>query len=257
MKHLLPAALLAALALSAQAQNLAIVNGKPVPSSRVDALALVQSRANGQPVTQEIKDRLKDEAIMREIFVQEAQKRGLDVTDDYKAQMEIMRQNVLIRDLFSDYQKQNPVSDADAKAEYDKFAAANTAKEYKASHILVAKESEAKAIIAQLKKGGKFAEIAKKSSKDPGSGANGGDLDWATPDSYVKEFSTAMVALQKGKITETPVKSQFGYHIIRLDDVREPQLPKFDDVKPQIMQQLGQQRMARFQEELRAKAKVE
>ena len=238
------------------AQNIAIVNGKAVPSARVDAL-VQQVTKSGRPVTPEMNGQIKDEVITREIFMQEAQKRGLDVTDDFKTQMELARQSLLIRELFNEFQKQNPVTDADAKAEYDKFASANTAKEYKARHILVAKEDEAKAIIASLKKGGKFEEIAKKSSKDPGSGANGGDLDWAPAGSYVKEFSDAMVALQKGKMTETPVKSQFGYHIIRLDDVREPQLPKFDEVKPQITQQLAQQKLAKFQDELRSKAKVE
>ena len=126
-----------------------------------------------------------------------------------------------------------------------------------ASGVLVEGEDDAKSIIASLKKGGSFEEIAKKSSKDPGSGANGGDLDWAAAGSYVKEFSDAMVALEKGKTTEAPVKSQFGFHVIRLDDVREAQLPKFDDVKPQILEQLQQQKLAKFQQDLRAKAKVE
>ena len=149
------------------------------------------------------------------------------------------------------------MTDADIKAEYDKFAASNGGKEFKARHILVEKEADAKAIIAQLKKGGKFEEIAKKSSKDPGSGANGGDLDWAAAGSYVPEFSEALAKLAKGKMTETPVKTQFGYHIIRLDDTREAALPKFDEVKPQIAQQLQQQKLAKYQEDLRAKAKVE
>ena len=149
------------------------------------------------------------------------------------------------------------MTDAEVKAEYDKFAAANAGKEYRARHILVEKEDEAKAIIAQLKKGAKFDAIAKKQSKDPGSGANGGDLDWATPSNYVKEFAEALTALTKGKTTETPVKTQFGYHVIRLEDVRDAQLPKFEDVKPQIAQQLQQQKMTKFQEELRAKAKIE
>ena len=253
---LLAAAIAGFSALPAAAQNLAIVNGKAVPSARMDAL-VDQVTKSGRPVTPQMREQIKDEVITREIFMQEAQKRGLDVTDEFKAQMELARQSLLIRELFNEVQKANPVSDADAKAEYDKFAAANTAKEYKARHILVAKEAEAKAIIASLKKGGKFEVIAKKSSKDPGSGANGGDLDWAPAGSYVKEFSDAMVALEKGKMTETPVKSQFGFHIIRLDDVREPQLPKFDDVKPQITQQLAQQKLGKFQEELRSKAKIE
>ena len=261
MKKSLIATLLATLfatmaMLPAQAQNIAIVNGKAVPTARADALAQ-QVAKSGRPVTPEMQGQLREEVIMREIFMQEAQKRGLDVSEDFRVQMELARQSLLIRELFAEFQKKNPVTDADAKAEYDKFAAANSGKEYKARHILVEKEADAKAIIASLKKGGKFDDIAKKSSKDPGSGANGGQLDWAAAGSYVKEFSDAMVALEKGKTTETPVKSQFGFHIIRLEDVRDTQLPKFDDVKPQITQQLSQQKLSQFQQELRTKAKVE
>ncbi len=261
MKKLLLSAIAAAaltgtLALPAAAQNVAIVNGKAVPKARVDALAQQVARS-GRPVTPEMQGQIKDEVITREIFMQEAQKLGLEATDDYKNQIELARQTILIRKLFADFQKKNPVTDADIQAEYDKFAAANSGSEYRARHILVEKEDEAKAIIASLKKGGKFEDIAKKSSKDPGSGANGGDLDWANAGSYVKEFSDAMVKLKKGQLTDTPVKSQFGYHIIRLDDVRQAQLPKLEEVKPQIAQQLQQQKLAKFQEELRAKAKVE
>lgn len=252
----LTVATLIATAPAAFAQNVAIVNGKAVPQSRVEAL-VQQVTASGRQVTPEMQAQIKDEVIAREVFMQEAQVRGLDATPDFKVQMELARQTILIRSLFADYQKKNPISDADIKAEYDKFAAANSGKEYKARHILVEKEDRAKAIIAQLKKGGKFEDIAKKESKDPGSGANGGDLDWANPSNYVKEFSDALVGLQKGKMTETPVKTQFGFHIIRLDDTRDAKLPKFDEVKPQVAQQMQQQRMAKFQEELRAKAKVE
>ncbi len=250
------AALVGAFALPAAAQNLAIVNGKPVPTSRADALAQ-QIAKSGRPVTPEMQGQLKDEVIAREIFMQEAQKRGLDATEDYKNQMDLARQTLLIRELFADFQKKDPVTDADIKAEYDKFVAANGGKEYRARHILVEKEDEAKAIIASLKKGGKFDDIAKKQSKDPGSGANGGDLDWANAASYVPEFSGAMVKLNKGQTTDVPVKSQFGFHVIRLDDVREAQLPKLEEVRPQIAQQLQQQKLAKFQDDLRAKAKIE
>ena len=250
------AALLSTLAPAVLAQNVAIVNGKAVPLTRVEALAQQVARS-GRPMTPEIQSQLKDEVIAREIFMQEAKKQGLDTTEDFQNQMELARQTLLIRELFTNYQKTSPVTDADIKAEYDKFAGANSGKEYRARHILVEKEDEAKAFIAQLKKGGKFDVIAKKSSKDPGSGANGGDLDWANPSNYVPEFSQALTKLSKGQTTETPVKSQFGYHVIRLDDVRDAQLPKFDDVKPQIAQQLQQQKMTKYQEELRAKAKIE
>jgi peptidyl-prolyl cis-trans isomerase C len=259
MKQLILAAATAALlaiALPAMAQNIAIVNGKPVPKARVDALA-AQLAKSGRPVSVELQGQLKDEVIAREIFMQEAQKRGLDTSEDFKTQMELARQTLLIRELFADHQKKNPVTDSDIQAEYDKFVAANGGKEYRARHILVEKEDEAKAIIASLKKGGKFDEIAKKQSKDPGSGANGGDLDWANAGSYVAEFSTALVKLNKGQTTDAPVKSQFGWHVIRLDDVREAQLPKIDEVRPQIAQQLQQQKLAKFQEDLRGKAKIE
>jgi peptidyl-prolyl cis-trans isomerase C len=252
----LAAAVLVASALPAAAQNIAIVNGKAVPKARADLLAEQVARS-GRPVTPELQGQIRDEVIAREIFMQEAQKRGLDASDDFKSQLELARQSILIRELFTDFQKKNPVTDEEVKAEYDKFAAANAGKEYKASHILVEKESEAKAIIASLKKGGKFEEIAKKSSKDPGSGARGGDLDWANPGSYVPEFTEGLLKLNKGQTTDVPVKSQFGYHIIRLDDVREAQLPKFDEVKPQISQQMQQAKLAKFQQELREKAKVE
>jgi len=254
--HIAALVLAAVMATAASAQNVAIVNGKAVPMSRVDALSQ-QVAKSGRPVTPEIQQQIKDEVITREIFLQEAQKLGLDATEDYRIQMDLARQTILIRELFANYQKTNPVTDADAKAEYDKFVAANSGKEYRARHILVEKPEQATAILAQLKKGGKFDEIAKKSSKDPGSGANGGDLDWAPAGNYVAEFSEAMVKLKKGETTQTPVKSQFGYHIIRLDDVRDAQLPKFEDVKPQITQQLQQQKLATFQQDLRGKAKVE
>jgi peptidyl-prolyl cis-trans isomerase C len=248
--------LLAALSLSAWAQNLAIVNGKPVPSSRVEALKQ-QVERSGRPVTPEILAQIKEELIAREIFMQEARKRGLETSEDYKAQIELARQSLLIRELFASFQKKNPVTDAEIKSEYDKFVAANGGKEYRARHILVEKEDEAKSLIADIKKGAKFEDLAKKASKDPGSGANGGDLDWANAASYVPEFSNAMIKLEKGQMTDAPVKSQFGFHIIRVDDVREAQLPKLEEVKPQITQQLTQSKLAKFQDDLRAKAKVQ
>jgi len=241
---------------AAFAQNVAIVNGVAVTKDRVEALSQQITRS-GRQITPEMQGQLKDEVIAREIFAQEAHNRGLDATDDFKNQVELTKQTILIRELFTEYQKTNAVTDAEIKAEYDKFVASNAGKEYKARHILVEKESEAVDIIAKLKKGAKFEDLAKKLSKDPGSGKNGGDLDWANPGNYVKEFSDALVGLQKGKFTETPVKSQFGYHVIRLDDVRDAKLPALEEVKPQIAQQLAAQKLAKFQEDLRAKAKIE
>ena len=250
------AAVMAFGAQTAIAQNIAIVNGKAVPKARLDALAQ-QVAKSGRPVTPDVQQQMRDAVITREIFAQEAEKLGLMASDDYKNQMEIARQTVLITVLIDDFKKKNAVSDTELKAEYDKFAAANGGKEYKARHILVEKEADAKAIIASIKKGGKFEDIAKKQSKDPGSGANGGDLDWANPSSYVAEFTEAMLKLTKGQMTEVPVKTQFGFHIIRVDDIRNAQLPAFEELKPQIAQQIDQQRLGAYQQSLREKAKVE
>ena len=212
------AAALAA-ALPAQAQNIAIVNGKPVPKARVDALTTQitkQAAARGQQLPPDLDRLVRDKVVLDEMFVQEAEKRGLAGSADYKAQMEIARQN-----------------------------------------ILVEKEEDAKALITQIKGGAKFEELAQKNSKDPGSGANGGDLDFAAPSAYVPEFSQAMVKLKKGEMTETPVKSQFGYHIIKLEDTRDAQFPPLEEVKGQIQQRLAQQKVAAFRDEIRAKAKTD
>jgi peptidyl-prolyl cis-trans isomerase C len=250
------AVLVGVVPLAAIAQNVAIVNGKPVPKARMDMLSQ-QLAAAGRPVTPEMQTQLREEVILREVFMQEAQKQNIDKTDDYKTQMELARQAVMIRGLFENYRKTNPVTDAEVKAEYDKAVAANTAKEYKARHILVKTEAEAKKILADLKKGGNFEDIAKKQSVDKGSGAQGGDLGWQNSAQLVPEFSQAMIALKKGEMTQTPVKTEYGYHIIRLDDVRQAQLPKFEDAKPQILQQLQQQKLQKYQESLRTAAKVE
>jgi peptidyl-prolyl cis-trans isomerase C len=137
------------------------------------------------------------------------------------------------------------------------MAAQSNGLEYRARHILVEKEDDAKALIAKLKKGSKFEELAKAQSKDTGSGANGGDLDFAKPDAYVPEFSQALTKLKKGEMTQTPVKSQFGYHIIRLEDTRQAKAPVLDEIRPQIKQKLEQQKVSKFRDEIRAKAKTD
>ncbi|MDO9092647.1 MAG: peptidylprolyl isomerase [Rubrivivax sp.] len=242
--------------LAAQAQNIAIVNGKAVPKSRVDTL-VSQAQRGGQQVTPEMQQQARDQVVLREIFAQEAEKRGIAASADFRVQMELARQSILIRELFESHRKKNPVTDESAKIEYDKFKAQAVGTEYRARHILVEKEDEAKGLIAQIKGGAKFEDLAKQHSKDPGSGANGGDLDFAKSDSYVPEFGKAMSELKKGEMTPVPVKTQFGYHIIRLDDTREASFPAFDDVKDQIKQRLEQVLMQQYQEDLRAKAKTD
>ncbi len=251
--HLLVALLVSA-SVPAMAQNLAVVNGKNVPSSRADAM-IKQMAAQGQQDSPELRAMVKEELINREILIQEADKLGLANNADVKAQMEIARQSILIRALVADYLKKNPVKDADIKAEYDKFRAQASDKEYHARHILVETEDEAKAIIAKLKGGAKFEDLAKQ-SKDPGSAANGGDLDWAAPTAFVKPFSDAMVSLKKGQLLETPVQTQFGYHVIRLDDVRAAKIPTLEEVKPQVAESLQQRKLQAYQQELRSKAVI-
>jgi peptidyl-prolyl cis-trans isomerase C len=253
---LVSTALVLALPLFAQAQNITTVNGKPVPKARLTALMQQASRA-GQPVPAEMEARARDEVVIREIFAQEAERRGIPATPEYKAQIELLRQTVLIRELFADFQKKNPVSEAETKAEYEKFKAASTGTEYRVRHILVEKEEDAKRLISEIKGGASFEELAKKNSKDPGSAENGGDLDFAKPEAYVPEFSKAMVALKKGEMTQEPVKSQFGFHILRLDDVREAKFPEYEEVKPQITQRITQGRLQKFQETLKTSAKTD
>ena len=246
----------AALPLAATAQNITTVNGKPVPKSRVDAL-MSQAIKQGQAKTPELETQVRDEVVLREMFMQEAEKRGMTQSAEYKSQMELARQTILIRELFNEFSKKNPVTDAEIQGEYDKFKGQASGTEYRARHILVEKEDDAKGLIAQIKGGASFEELAKKNSKDPGSGQNGGDLDFANPGSYVPEFSQALVKLKKGEMTDSPVKSQFGFHIIKLEDTREAKFPPFEEVKPQIQQRLNQIKMAKFRDDIRAKAKTD
>jgi peptidyl-prolyl cis-trans isomerase C len=243
------------LPLAVMAQNLATVNGKPVPMARVDAL--IKTATHGQEAPPEVKAQAKDQVVMREIFAQEAEKQGIASTADYKMQLDLVRQTVLINTLFQNFIKAHPVSDAEAQAEYTKIKAEQSGMEFHARHILVDSEDEAKKLIAQIKNGAKFEDLAKKSSKDTGSAENGGDLDWAKPSAYVPEFSTALQGLKKGQMTDTPVKTQFGYHIIRLEDTRTAQFPGFDEVKEKVKQQLQQVKLQEYEEKLRKAAKTD
>jgi peptidyl-prolyl cis-trans isomerase C len=246
--------------LAAFAQNIAMVNGKPVPKARVDAIITQvqkQAAARGQQLPPDLDKLVKDKVVTDEILSQEAERRGLAASPDFKSQMELARQGILIGLLSADVDKKTVVSDAEIQKEYDKVKAQSSGTEYRARHILVEKEDDAKALIAQIKAGAKFEDVAKKNSKDPGSAENGGDLDFANPSAYVPEFSQALIKLKKGEMTEVPVKTQFGYHIIRLEDTRTAQFPALADVKPQIQQRLAQQKAAAFRDELRAKAKTD
>jgi peptidyl-prolyl cis-trans isomerase C len=238
------------------AQNVATVNGKPIPQSLVDSLASSMAKQQGQPVTPQLKDMVKNELISREVMVQEADKLGLEKEPAVQDEIRISRQNILIRALFNAYLQKHPVTDAQIKAKYDEFVKSFGTTEYKAQHILVPSEKEAQDIIAQLKKGAKFSELAKKYSKDTGSAANGGDLGWSSPANYVPPFAKALEALKPGQYTQTPVQSQFGWHIIKLDATRPAKPPTLDQLKPQIQAELQREEITQYQNELRAKAKI-
>lgn len=248
-------AMTALVALPALAQNAATVNGKAIPQARVDQLVkqvVAQGRATDSA---ELRDAIKKDLISREVLIQEADKQNIGARADVKSAIDNARQSIIINAMLADYVKKNPVKDAEIKAEYDKQKAMIGDKEYHARHILVDSEATAKDLIAKLKGGAKFEELAKQ-SKD-GSAQNGGDLGWASPATYVPEFSKAMVALQKGAITETPVKSQFGFHVIKLEDVRATKIPPLDEVKQQVSEGLQQRQLATYRESLVKKAKVQ
>jgi peptidyl-prolyl cis-trans isomerase C len=211
---------------------------------------LKQRMAQGQPDTPELRQGIKDELNTRELVVREAKKQGLDKT--LKTEMDLTAQTVLVRTFISDYVKAHPIPDAAVHAEYDKIKAQMGDKEYKVRHILVDSEAEAKDIIAALQKGEKFEKLAER-SKDTGSKANGGDLDWNAPSNFVKPFADAMVALPKGKFTTTPVQTQFGWHVIEVDDIRDAKIPSFDEVKPQLLQRMQAQEVDHYLKDLRAK----
>lgn len=230
------------------------VNGKAIPQARVDALMAAQL-AQGQKDSPELQQAVKEELVRREILVQEAEKTGIEKKPDVMAQMMMARQSVLIGAYLADFVKTHPITDEAVKAEYDRINKALGDKEYKSRHILVDTEPEAKAIIEKLGKGEKFEELAKQ-SKDPGAKDKGGDLGWSTAAAYVKPFADALVKLEKGKVSE-PVKSDFGYHVILLEDVRELKAPSLEEVKPQVVKRLQQEMVEKQVLELRSKAKVE
>ena len=214
---------------------------------------LKQRTSQGQQDSPELRAAIRDELNTRELLVREAKKQGLDKTTTMKAEMDLTAQTVLVRAYMADYLKAHPVPDELLHKEYDSIRAQMGDKEYKVRHILVDKEDEAKDIIASLQKGEKFEKLADR-SKDTGSKANGGDLDWNTPSNFVKPFADAMVALQKGKFTTTPVQTQFGWHVIQLDDTRDAKVPSFDEVKPQLQQRMQGQVVEKYLRDLRAKS---
>ncbi|MGF6920887.1 peptidylprolyl isomerase [Paraburkholderia sp. 40] len=249
--------LLAAFAAApAFAQNIAVVNGTPIPKSRADAL-IQQLVHQGQQNTPQLQQAVREELVNREILMQEALRRGLPNRPDVKAQIAVAQQTVVLRALIEDFVKNNQPTDAEVTARYNVLVKDAGGKEYHLHHILVDNEQQAKDLIAKIKAGASFENLAKQYSKDPGSGKNGGDLDWSDPKAYVPEFADAATHLQKGQITDTPVHTQFGWHIIRVDDIRAVTPPPLEQVRAQIVQQIQQEKLQAFEENLRKNAKIQ
>jgi peptidyl-prolyl cis-trans isomerase C len=231
------------------------VNGVAVSQDLANVF-IAEQKAQGAPDTPELKAAVREELIRRELLIQEAKKARIDKRPEVAAQAEAARQAFFVRAYIQEFVKKNPISDAQLQGDYDKIKAQLGSTEYKARHILVVSEDDAKTIIANLKKGDKFEDLAKQSI-DPGSKENGGDLGWASAGNFVKPFSEALTGLTKGKYTENPVKSDFGYHVIMLEDTRPLNVPGFDELKPRLQQQAQSQQINKMVENLRAKAKVE
>ena len=234
----------------------ATVNGVAIPRQRVEFIVRQQT-ARGAPDSVEMRARIREVLINNELIAQEANRSGVAKKPEVQAQLDMARQEVLVNNYVNDYIAKHPISDAEIQTEYERAKAQTGSTEYKARHILVDSEDEAKRLIAELKKGGKFEDLAKANSKDTGSKERGGDLDWQIPSVFDKTFADAMVKLEKGKLPDAPVRTRFGYHIIQVEDVRPVKIPPLADVKPQIQQRLSQIKVDKLVSDLRAKAKVE
>ena len=241
---------------AAKPAAIATVNGVPVPQARADYLMQQQLQRGGAD-TEQMRSMVRDELVNREVLMQEAQRSGVAKQADVQTQLDMARQEIIVSAYLRDYARKHPVTDAEVQKEYDKAKAQHGDKEYRARHILVETEDQAKTLIAELKKGSKFDDLASKNSKDTGSAQRGGDLDWNVPATYDKQFSDAMIKLEKGKYTDTPVRTRFGFHIIQLDDVRPARFAALAEVKPRIQQMLVQTKIEELVKGLRAKAKIE
>jgi len=260
-RQILTISALSALFLSSAvcAQNAAIVNGKAIPKAQLDKLV----QKSNQPDNPQVREQAREMLVTRELILQEASNRGVTQKESVREQLEQSKMGILIAAVFEDYVEKEGVAEAELKVAYEQVKSQYTGKEYHVEHILVEKEADAKAITAQIKAGGNFEQIAKEKSKDPGSAPNGGNLGWVSDKALVPEFSKAMVQLKKGQITDKPVKTQYGWHVIKLDDVRDVKAPSMEEIKDQLKQMITADQnwqKAKFSElmqKLRAKAKIQ
>jgi len=245
-------------ATAALAQNkpAAKVNGVAIPQYRLDA-AVQSGVSQGQPDTPQLRQSVRQALINQEVIAQEAVRQGIDKQPGVAASLELFRVRALAQAYFQDYFKKHPISEDALKKEFERIKPQLATKEYRARHILVNGEDEAKDIINQINGGGSFEKLAAEKSKDPGSKGRGGDLDWSPASRYVKPFGDALVKLKKGEMTKAPVKTDFGWHVIRLDDERIARLPTYEEAKPTLERDLQTQTVRKVIADLRAKAKIE
>jgi peptidyl-prolyl cis-trans isomerase C len=232
------------------------VNGVAIPRQRLE-IVVRQQMARGAQDNEQLRAQVREALINNELLIQEANRSGVARKAEVQQQIDLTRQEVIANAMVQEYMRSHPVSDGDVQKEYERAKSTTGDREYKARHILVATDDDAKGVLAELKKGVKFEELAQKRSLDEGTRPKGGDLDWNVPSNFDKVFSDAMVKLEKGRMTETPVRTRFGFHIIQLDDVRAVSFPKLEQVKPQIQQRIIAQRVEAMLRDLRAKAKIE
>ena len=234
---------------------MAIVNGVSIPEAELNLLK--QDRAaQGQPINDQTTAALRDSLINAEILAQQGIKKGLDKDPNMQLRLNLAKTQMLAQTFIADYVKSHPIAEDAMKAEYDRVKAMMGTKEYQVRHILVDNEAEAKDIIAKLGKKAKFADLAKKESKDS-SAANGGELGWVAPGNLVKEFADAMVGLKKGEYTKTPIHTKFGWHVIQVEDIRDLKFPPYDQVKDQLRTDMEKQMVQKLVTDLRASAKVQ
>ncbi len=227
-------------------------NAVPVDNAMVDFLVKEQM-AQGQQDSPQLREAVRGELQTREVLSRAARAKNIHTQSEVKAQMDLSAQSALIRAYLADYSKTAGPTEQTLQTEYSRIKGQLGDKEYRARHILVEKKAEAEEVIKALQGGEAFEKLAGR-SKDEGSKVNGGDLDWAAPGNFVKPFADAMTGLQKGKFTATPVETQFGWHVIKLDDERAAKIPAYEEVKPQLLQRLQNEVVQKHVGELRDKA---
>ena len=237
--------------------HLAIVNGVSIPKSRMEhILKGINQNGRGLHLDEKMAERLKENIITNEVIRQEAVKKGINKDPLFLAQVEQMQEQLLIRTFIDDFVKTHPITEAAAKKEYHKIKANQGNKEYLVRHILVKDEAIAKELITQLKKGVKFNVLAKPKSTDSGSAKQGGELGWAVPENYTQPFAEAIIKMPKGKISDTPVKTEFGWHIIKVEDIRKSKGPAFSEVKEEIIRQMQSEALKKHVAMLVLKAEI-